>query len=79
MHISSTTTFSVMAKEYDINMLYMIIPLRQARDIILCLNLQLFQNRCEAFFYYLFMLQKSKRKLLLMHTLLEACIGDDFF
>lgn len=68
-----------MGNEYDINMLYMIIPLRQARDIILCLNLQLLQNRCEAFFYYFFLLQKPKRKLPLMHTLLEACIGDDFF
>lgn len=68
-----------MAHEYDIDMPYMIIPLRQARDIVLCLNLQFLQNRSEAFLYYLFMQQKSKRKLPLMRTLLEACIGDDFF
>lgn len=68
-----------MANKYYINMLYMIIPLGQARDIILCLNLQFFQNRSEAFSYCLFMLQKSKRKLPLMHTFLEACIGHDFF
>lgn len=77
MYISTTTAFSVMANQYDINMLY-VIPLSQARSIILCLNLWFFQNGPESFSYYFFMLQKSKKKLPLMHTLLETSICGGF-